>query len=280
MRLSNKSLANLNKALAKQAAPGPAPRPGLEWKPQTHRWIRPTGSNEVTEDEVRDYADHPSFDYLLGEGKDRDPGRLSDESYNIGDDSHTEDAARYIISLRDQHERLLNDPGWGGEEGTEVPEQHPEDHPLHAKLKAHEETNRDGWTKAMGAINFSEDKNPKRNHLGNRISDEFVHDPKDKAEDLITDKGSGAYDTDYANKLMNTMTHIWATTRDLSDEEHPLERHAGKDKDIHNMAEELGGIDPVAIASWVNANPMLQGEGGHFGHDNTMRDSVRDSMPL
>ena len=27
--------------LSKQGPPGPAPRQGLQWKPQTHRWIRP-----------------------------------------------------------------------------------------------------------------------------------------------------------------------------------------------------------------------------------------------
>jgi len=26
--------------------PGPPPRPGLEWKASTHRWIRPGGEHE------------------------------------------------------------------------------------------------------------------------------------------------------------------------------------------------------------------------------------------
>ena len=32
--------------LEKQQAPGPPPRPGLTWKPQTHRWIRPNGGED------------------------------------------------------------------------------------------------------------------------------------------------------------------------------------------------------------------------------------------
>jgi len=31
----------IKKSLAKQGAPGPPPRQGLQWKPSTHRWIRP-----------------------------------------------------------------------------------------------------------------------------------------------------------------------------------------------------------------------------------------------
>ena len=32
--------------LRKQQAPGPPPRPGLVWKPKTHRWIRPDSDEE------------------------------------------------------------------------------------------------------------------------------------------------------------------------------------------------------------------------------------------
>ena len=34
----SKSVVNI---IQKQMPPGPPPRPGLQWKPQTHRWIRP-----------------------------------------------------------------------------------------------------------------------------------------------------------------------------------------------------------------------------------------------
>ncbi|MCH9024550.1 MAG: hypothetical protein IH931_04370, partial [candidate division Zixibacteria bacterium] len=37
----NPDIVKMLKMLQKQAPPGPPPRPGLEWKPETHRWIRP-----------------------------------------------------------------------------------------------------------------------------------------------------------------------------------------------------------------------------------------------
>ena len=33
--------------LEKQGPPGPPPRAGLRWKPQTSRWIRPVTSGEI-----------------------------------------------------------------------------------------------------------------------------------------------------------------------------------------------------------------------------------------
>ena len=34
--------------ILKQAPPGPPPRPGLVWKPSTHRWINPENKYEYT----------------------------------------------------------------------------------------------------------------------------------------------------------------------------------------------------------------------------------------
>jgi DNA topoisomerase I len=43
--------------ISKQEAPGPPPRPGLQWKPQTHRWIRPQSD---TKEEWTIQGDHGS----------------------------------------------------------------------------------------------------------------------------------------------------------------------------------------------------------------------------
>ena len=46
MKLSKTQLHSLETAITKQQAPGPAPREGLVWKPQTHRWVRPDSAEE------------------------------------------------------------------------------------------------------------------------------------------------------------------------------------------------------------------------------------------
>ncbi len=40
------------KLIRKQGPPGPPPRPGLTWKPETHRWIKPDGGEEHHDWEV------------------------------------------------------------------------------------------------------------------------------------------------------------------------------------------------------------------------------------
>ena len=55
MRISNKSYKSLEKALEKQAPPGPPPRPGLKWNPSTRRWIRdPKQSMFTATQELKD----------------------------------------------------------------------------------------------------------------------------------------------------------------------------------------------------------------------------------
>lgn len=39
--------------------PGPSPRPGLEWKPDSHRWIRPETTIEETPTTIKDYDELP-----------------------------------------------------------------------------------------------------------------------------------------------------------------------------------------------------------------------------
>ena len=48
--------------LRKQGPPGSPPRPGLQWKPQTHRWIRPQESQEV-EFPINHFSEQSAEDY-------------------------------------------------------------------------------------------------------------------------------------------------------------------------------------------------------------------------
>ena len=55
MRISNKSYQSLEKALEKQAPPGPPPRPGLQWNPSSRRWVRDS-SHQSSKPSPQDWA--------------------------------------------------------------------------------------------------------------------------------------------------------------------------------------------------------------------------------
>ena len=48
-------LQEFNDWMCKQAPPGPPPRPGLEWNPQSHRWVRSVA--EEDDEDKEDYED-------------------------------------------------------------------------------------------------------------------------------------------------------------------------------------------------------------------------------
>ena len=62
--------------------PGPPPRPGLEWKPETHRWIRP-GDVSGTESPTTDYiTEHDEMNEVLAELR----GQQTIQSQDVGDE--------------------------------------------------------------------------------------------------------------------------------------------------------------------------------------------------
>ena len=54
--------------LNKQGPPGPPPRPGLQWKPESHRWIRPqeSGSSQIHREEATEFLSQISSDWFRG----------------------------------------------------------------------------------------------------------------------------------------------------------------------------------------------------------------------
>ena len=54
--------------LNKQGPPGPPPRPGLQWKPESHRWIRPqeSGSSQIHREEATEFLSQFSSDWFRG----------------------------------------------------------------------------------------------------------------------------------------------------------------------------------------------------------------------
>ncbi len=62
--------------------PGPPPRPGLEWKPETHRWIRP-GDVSGTESPTTDYiTEHDEMNAVLAELR----GQTNVQAQEVGDE--------------------------------------------------------------------------------------------------------------------------------------------------------------------------------------------------
>ena len=111
--------------------PGPAPRQGLVWKPETHRWIRPE-EEEVREEgkqprlrEIQDYLETGGFEEVSGKAeeflKELFPDMLNAESISrlkkVGSILEKENRKKYKEMPKEKAVRegiITEDEEWGG----------------------------------------------------------------------------------------------------------------------------------------------------------------------